>query len=203
MRQAFLFLLLMVLVAGTAFASVRIKPKTEGKFQIVGSVLVEYQPNAENGHFSLDVFRQENKRVFLKKKINDENFAEASPSTCPGAKKRIYLVRPIEKRGMQVVYTTAEALEFIKTQEAEVPTLAWVLMLQGQYGAIWQQQTAIFTKNSVPSKDGSLTLIPSIDTNGNVGLVSQEYPWENHDFIFMVDEPIAEVEGEVPVLSER
>ncbi|MBN2854213.1 hypothetical protein JXK06_01620 [Patescibacteria group bacterium] len=208
MKKAFLVLLLMVLVASTAFASVRIKPRTVapiGKFTIVGSVVVEYQPNAEDGSFSLDVFRKENKRVFLKKKITDDVFGVNMADVCPGTKKRVYLVRAVSnpRTAKQIMYTTAEALEFIQEQKAEVPTLAFALMLQKQYGLIWEQATAIFTERSIPSKDGSMTLIPLIDIEGNIGLVSQEYPWENHDFIFMVDEPIAEVKGEVPVLSER
>jgi hypothetical protein len=201
MRKAFLFVILTVFVASIAFAQT--KPRTvvpTGKFKIQGSVVVEYQPNTTDGSFSLDVFRQENKRLLLSKKINDENFAEASPSACPGGKKRIYLVRPIERRGALVVYTTTEALEFIQAQDGERPTLALALMLQKQRGPIWQQQTVIFTERSVPSKDEAVTLIPSVDTDGNISLVSQEYPWENHDFIFMVDEP--EVE-ESAILSER
>lgn len=188
MRKAFLFVILTVFVVSIAFAQTR--PRTvvpTGKFKIEGSVVVEYQANTENGNFSLDVFREENKGVFLKKQINDENFGEATSSVCPGGKKRIYLVRQTKNQ----VFTTAEATDFIKKSEGEIPTLIWALLLQEQYGVVWQQQTAIITDQTVAGKNG-LILVPSISPEGHVSLVSPQYPWEGHDFIFMVDEPTSE-----------
>ncbi len=175
------FLISLILITSSLFAGFRIKEKVDEKFVVHGSVVVEFQPNAGD-YYSVEKYRQENRRkVFFSKTIKDELFACENHQ--PGDKKRIYLV------GMQEnhLFTTEEARSFIAKMNGQCPTLPWVLLLQEQYGAIWSQKTAIFTDVRVQHDD--LNLVPYISPSGNVNLGSEEYPWEDFDFIFMVDEP--------------
>lgn len=178
MRFLAIATVIMVFACSTAFAGGNKKtvvvPATE--FVVIDSIDVEYNGQSE---FSFDQFRKENKFMFSPwdRKINDENFGT---SIQPGQKVTVYIAE--EKNGK--IFTTTEAETYIANQNAETPSIAWLMLAQAQYGSrVWQQaNTVCFSNQTVAHKSGS-QLIPFMTKDGGVALFAREYPCNNGDVV--------------------
>lgn len=169
---------LMIAIAFTANAGGNKKatavPATE--FVVIDSITVDYQGES---NFSFDSFRKENKSRFSlwNKQINDQNF---KADIQPGQKITIYIAE--EKRGK--IFTSEEAEKYIALQNAEVPSIAWLIIAQvNKDKSIWQKANTIcFGKETVAHKNGA-QLIPYMTADGGVALYAKEYPSNNGAFI--------------------
>ncbi len=172
------------------------EPDRSEKFQIVGSLVVEYQPNTQevDGGFSIDLFKKENRDFFVARKIKDETFGGTQIHPV-GKTIKMLIVRPKSD-----LYRTADALQFVKTKNGQLPSLDWVLMAMKQHGTFSNGPVAIFTERKVFSREG-FPLVPFISEK-NVWLVSSSHPWKGNEFIFMVDDTTeTETEANATVTS--
>ena len=169
---------IMIAVAFTANAGGNKKaivvPATE--FVVIDSITVDYQ--GEN-NFSFDSFKKENKFRFSlwNKQINDQNF---KADIQPGEKVTIYIAE--EKHGK--IFTSEEAEKHIASQNAEVPSIAWLAIAQVQNDkSIWKKANTIcFGKETVAHKNGA-QLIPYMTADGGIALFAREYPSNNGEFV--------------------
>ena len=175
------FFLAVVLVIAVAFVAnaggnkkATAVPATE--FIVIDSIDVEYTGCCD---FSFDQFRKENKFRFSlwNKQINDQNF---KADIKPGQKVTIYIAE--EKRGK--IFTSEEAEKHIASQNAEVPSIAWLIIAQvNKDKSIWQKANTIcFGKETLAHKSGA-KLAPYMTADGGVALFAREYPSNNGEFV--------------------